>query len=218
MDTGSSAALGSQATPPPQSAPRGSRRVVGLGALLALAAAAGLVAWVLLDRSEDEPASPATAAAAPAATPTLPATPAETVSQPAFQSIPELRAAAAASAGPIYWVGARARTRLEVSETSGGTIFVRYLPLGTEAGDLEPHLTVATYARPNAFSEVQAAAENEGSKTVELDGGGIAVYDPAQPTNVHLAFPGEEYQVEVFSPEGGEALRLVENGKLKPVP
>ena len=39
-----------------------------------------------------------------------------------------------------------------------------------------------------------------------------------RPTNVHLAFPGEAYQVEVFSPEGDLALRLVSNGKIQPVP
>jgi hypothetical protein len=35
---------------------------------------------------------------------------------------------------------------------------------------------------------------------------------------VHLAFPDEAYQVEVFSPAGDLALRLVSNGKIQPVP
>jgi hypothetical protein len=125
---------------------------------------------------------------------------------------------AAISSIPIYWAGARADTRLEVSETSSGTVFVRYLPAGSGAGDLEPHLTVATYARPNGYAEVQAAAKNEGSQSIELEGGGLAVYDAKAPTNVHLAFQGEAYQVEVFSPEGALALRLVSNGKIQPVP
>ena len=66
--------------------------------------------------------------------------------------------------------------------------------------------------------EVQAAAKNEGSRSVDLDGGGLAVYDTKAPTNVHLAFPDEAYQVEVFSPTGDLALRLVANGKIQPVP
>ena len=56
-------------------------------------------------------------------------------------------------------------------------------------GDLEPHLTVATYARPNGYAEVQAAAKNEGSQH-RARGGGLAVYDAKAPTNVHLALPG----------------------------
>ena len=54
---------------------------------------------------------------------------------------------------------------------------------------------------------MQAAAKNEGSASIELDDGGLAVYDKASPTNLHLAYPGEAFQIEVFSPEDGEALR-----------
>jgi hypothetical protein len=201
----------------PRKAPRrGPGNAVRLGALIALAVAGGLLAWVLVDRSDDEDAAQGTTAAE--TSPTIPTTPSETVSQPAIRTIAELRAAAAASSSPIYWAGARADTRLEVSETSSGTVFVRYLPAGSGPGDLEPHLTVATYARPNGYAEVQAAAKNEGSRSVELDGGGLAVYDAKAPTNVHLAFPREAYQVEVFSPEDDLALRLVSNGKIRPVP
>ena len=213
---------GAHTTPEPENRSTGrpgkgsSGRAIGVGALVALAVAGALLAWVLVDRSDDDAATPTQAAAA--TTPTLESTPAETVSQPTLQTIAALRAAAAISPNPIYWAGARTGTRLEVSQTSSGTVFVRYLPNGTAAGDLDPYLTVATYARPNAYTEVQAAAKNEGSASVELDDGGLAVYDKASPTNLHLAYPGEAFQIEVFSPEDGEALRLVENGKIKPVP
>ena len=78
-----------------------SRNAVRAGAIVALAVAAGIVAWVLIDRSDDEDAAPATTAEAaptlPTTTTPTPTTPAETVSRPAFRTIPELRAAAAAS-------------------------------------------------------------------------------------------------------------------------
>ncbi len=193
-----------------------SKRTVGIGAVVALALAAGLLAWVLIDRSDDPEPAAAPTTSGPAAP--LETTPTESVSQPTLQTIAALRAAAEISPGPIYWAGARAGTRLEVSQTSSGTVFIRYLPNGTAAGSLDPYLTVATYARPNGYAEVQSAAKNEGSTSLELEGGGLAVYDPASPTNVHLAFPDEAYQVEVFAPEEGLALRLVENGKIKPVP
>jgi hypothetical protein len=196
--------------------PSGAKRSIGVGAVVALALAAGLLAWVLIDRSDDaDSAAPTTTGAAAAP---LESTPAETVSQPTLQTIAGLRAAAAISPNPIYWAGARAGTRLEVSQSSGGTVFVRYLPNGTAAGALEPHLTVATYNRPDGYAEVQSAAKNEGSQSFEVDGGGLAVYNSESPTNVHLAFPDSSYQIEVFAPEEGLALRLVENGKIKPVP
>jgi hypothetical protein len=82
---------------------------------------------------------------------------------------------------------------------------------------MQPHLTVATYARPNGFAEIQAAAKNPKAKTIDLEGGGIAVYDPAVPTNVHLAYAEDAYQVEVFSPDAGVALGLVTKGAIRPV-
>ncbi len=203
--------------PPPRRSPRPAKRGHGraarVGALAALAVAGGLLAWVLVDRSDSDQSAQATTA--PSVTTTAATAPAETVSQPAFQTIAELRAAAAISSNPIYWAGARAGTQLEVSQTSGGTVFVRYLPTGTTAGDTQPHLTVATYARANGYAEVQAAAKNEDSRSLELDGGGLAVYDPGGAGNVHLAFPGQPYQIEVFSPEDDLALRLVTNGKIR---
>ena len=77
---------------------------------------------------------------------------------------------------------------------------------------------MATYPRPNGYAEVQAAAKDDGSKSFDLADGGLAVYDPASPTNVHVGFPGRAYQIEVFAPENGLALRLVTNEKVKPVP
>ena len=60
-------------------------RAVRLGAVAALAVAAGLLVWVLVDRSDDEKAAQGTTTTA--VTPTLPTTPSETVSQPAIRTI-----------------------------------------------------------------------------------------------------------------------------------
>lgn len=194
---------------------RDSRRDVRLGAILALAVAAGLIVWVIVGRSDDssDSAEPSVTATTPATTPVAP----QPASQPSIETVAQLRAAARASDVPLYWAGPKAGTRLEFSQVPGVTAFVRYLPNGTQAGDLQPHLTVATYARPNGFAEVQAASKNPKAKTIDLKGGGLAVYDPAVPTNVHLAYPDDAYQVEVFSPDAGVALRLVSNGTIRPV-
>jgi hypothetical protein len=198
----------------PRRPARSPRPGLRLGAIVALAVAVGLVVWVLVGRSDDAPES-----SAPPVTATIPAVaPApQAASQPSIQTVAQLRAAAADSAVPLYWAGPRAGMRLEFSQVPGVTSFVRYLPKGTPAGDLQPHLTVATYARPNGFAEIQAASKNPNAKTIDLAGGGLAVYDPSVPTNVHLAYPKDAYQVEVFSPDAGVALRLVSNGAIRAV-
>lgn len=187
-----------------------------MGAVVALAVAAGVLAWVLIGRGDDSESSATTPATTLPATPES-ATPAETITQPAIQTPRQLRVLAHVKGTPIYWAGPRNRTRLEVSQTSTGTVYVRYLPEGVAAGDVTPYLTVATYARPNAFEEVQSAAKNEGTQTIELPDGGVAVYDPRTPTNLHMAYPDQAFQVEVYDPTGTEAPSLVQSGAIRPV-
>ena len=135
---------------------------------------------------------------------------------PLITSVGELREASGSGTIPIHWVGARNGTKLELTPLPDGTTFVRYLPSNARAGDPRRFLTVATYPREAAFAEMQEAIEST-SKTIRLAGGGLAVYDPAQPTNVHLAYPGQPYQIEVFAPERGLAPMLVSSGAVRPV-
>ena len=67
-----------------------SKRTVGIGAVVALALAAGLLAWVLIDRSDDPEPAAAPTTSGPAAP--LETTPTESVSQPTLQTIAALRA------------------------------------------------------------------------------------------------------------------------------
>lgn len=118
---------------------------------------------------------------------------------------------------PIYWVGPRAGTTYELRRAAGGNIFVRYVPAGAAAGSKGAYLTVGTYPVTDAFRATQSFATqaNVGSKPVA--GGGLAVYRLAQATNVYVVFPGLDYQLEVFSADAAEALRLATNGDLRPV-
>ena len=50
-----------------------------------------------------------------------------------------------------------------------------------------------------------------------LAGGGIAVYGEDDPTNVHIAYPAQPYQIEVFAPTPGIARRLVASGAVAPL-
>jgi hypothetical protein len=186
---------------------------IRIGAVLALGFAAAFVTWLAVTRDDDAtPPTPASQASnAETATVAV-----ATALQPTLVSSAELRGVAATSAIPVYWAGRRAGTRIEVSSRTDGAFFVRYLPRRWQAGDSRAALTVATYPRPDGFAEVQRAAHPEAS-TLALPGGGLAVYDAAGSTSVHLAYPGHAYQVEVFAPKPGVARRLVASGGVRPL-
>jgi hypothetical protein len=188
----------------PTSGPR-----IGLGTVLVLALAAGFVAWVLIDRNE-QAASPT-----PAATPVT-ETPLATEG-PRISTVDGLNALSGLRGQPVYWAGARPGAVYEVTENAGH-VYVRYLRSGAQLGSLQPDfLTVATYPRPDAYADVEAAAKRPGAVTITLPGG-LAVYDQATPTSVYLAYRASTQQVEVYSPSALEARRVVESGLVRPVP
>ena len=192
--------------------PRRLRQGVRIGAVLAVGFAAGFIAWVVLERTDDEPAS----VAGPVAVSATATTPAASVARPAITSVAELEAAAS-GAVPIYWAGPRSGRLLEFTRAPGGPIIVRYLPPNARAGARGSFLTIATYPRPNGYREVLNASREANAKTIKLAGGGIAVYASDEPTNLHLAYPGQHYQIEVFAPERDLAKELVAVGAVRPV-
>ena len=197
---------------PGDNRPRRLRQGVRIGAVLAVGFAAGFVVWIVLERNDDEPSS----VAGPIAVTTTATTPAPSVARPAITSVAELEAAAS-GAVPIYWAGPRSGRRLEFTRAPGGPVIVRYLPPNARAGASGSFLTIATYPRPNGYREVLNAAKEPNTKTIKLAGGGIAVYNSDEPTNLHLAYPGQRYQIEVFAPERDLAKELVTVGAVRPV-
>jgi hypothetical protein len=145
------------------------------------------------------------------------ATPAPAGSQPSAATVPLLEAFAARLGHPIYWAGPRPGYTYELTQTADGRVFIRYLPSGVGIGDPRPDfLTVATYPFPGAFTTVKRTSG--GAVVLKLAHGGIAVVDTRYPKSIHLAYPGTDYQVEVFdpSPAGGRA--LVATGRITQVP
>jgi hypothetical protein len=176
------------------------RRLLGAGAVVAVGLAAGFLAWFFIVRTGDDETSAAPTAPSQAA--------------PEIASLADLRALADSNE-TFYWAGVRSGTRIELTAPDG-TVFIRYLPPGEPAGSTTPTLTVATYRRSDAFEEVSRAAEGEDVSRLKLPRGGLAVVGRTHGTNVHLAYPDQPYQVEVYSPRVGEALRLVANGTVRP--
>jgi hypothetical protein len=61
-------------------------------------------------------------------------------------------------------------------------------------------------------AEVIAAARGVG-----VPGGGLAVISAGHPENVHIAYRGVDYQVEVYDPVPSRARALALSGDVKPI-
>jgi hypothetical protein len=171
------------------------RPSIRIGAIVALALAAGLVAWFLLrgNGSSNQPVQTTSARAA---------------------SVDELVSLAASIGHPIFWLGPKSGYTYELTQTQSGKIYIRYLPQGAEVGANKPYLTVATYPFPNAFPALQTQGKAPGAQAFDVSNGGIAVLDRSYPESVHVAYPGVGYQVEVYDPTAGVALHTVSAGQL----
>jgi len=175
--------------------PRKTRWAAVLGLALVLGAAGG-GAWFAL-RGD----SAATTKRAPAAT----------------ASAQALASLAASVGHPVYWAGPEKGFRYELTHTTDGRIYIRYLPAGVAAGSSAPdYLTVGTYPVANAVTTVRAIGAKTGGSLLDLGGGAVAAADPDHPLSIYIAYPGSAYEVEVYAPSPGRARRLVAAGAIVP--
>jgi hypothetical protein len=132
-------------------------------------------------------------------------------------SLGDLRSLARSVGHPVYWVGSRRGTTYELIRASRGKIIIRYLPRGVEVGTQRPYLSVATYPFPGAFRAIEALSKQKDQVAIRLRDGGLAVFDRAYPKSIHLAYPGSEYQVEVFHPSSTRVRKLVSSGQVSTI-
>jgi hypothetical protein len=108
--------------------------------------------------------------------------------------------------------------RYELTQTTDGRIYIRYLPPNVPIGDRRgKYLIVATYPLQNAYKAVQNATRESGAHKISLASGGLAVYNESSPSNVYFALPGSNVQVEVYAPDARTARTLVTSGRITPI-
>jgi hypothetical protein len=118
----------------------------------------------------------------------------------------------------VYWAGERAPDRLELVEEADGSLYLRYLPPGVEAGDPRPgFLTVGTYSVVDAVGALRRAAAQAGSTLEQAADGASILVNPTSEGSVYLAYPGSDIQIEVYDPAPGRALELIRSGAIGPV-
>jgi hypothetical protein len=184
--------------------------VGGVGGVVALAVATGLIVWLVTRGGGGTAASTTTA---DTTTQQAVATPIG----PIAVSESGLKTLAGSIDQPLYWVGPVAGARYELTRKTDGNVFVRYLPRGVEAGDTRPFLTVGTYPLKDAFAATENVSKENRAVHRTLPNGWIAVYRGARPTNIYLARRGLAYQIEVFDPSPAKARQLVEGGRARPI-
>ena len=184
---------------------------VRIGAVVAIAIAAAFVIWLVVRGNGDSSDKTTTTGTTTTAAEQKPVGP--IAATPAA-----LRALSASAGKPIYWVGARAGTTYEFTRTAGGRAYVRYLPHGAKIGNRSAAFTiVGTYPTQNAHKVLKELSKQPNERSVPSPGGGVAVYSTTAPTNIYVAFPGEDVQIEVFDPSVAKARHLVTTGRVVPV-
>jgi len=130
--------------------------------------------------------------------------------KPVLLSEQELTCNAGDLGHPAYWVGPRpGTTAYEVTDSSDGRIFIRYLTGDAKAGDKRADfITVGTYALPNAVKALKTAQAQDNSRTLSQEDG-FTLLDGGESSNAYVVFDDQPgLQIEVYSPNPGEASGL----------
>lgn len=196
----------STAEPPaPSSSSRPAWLSVAIGAVVVVAV---VVLFVLLRGGDDEEVGGASGTSG--ATATRP--------QPVAVTPERLAELSKQRKRPIYWVGLSQGRTYELTRTTDGSVYVRYLETGAKIGDTRPNfLTVGTYPQSDPFKTVTQASKRPGAQVEKLDDDGLAVANRSRPSSWYVAFPDSKELVEVFSPKPGRARQLVRTERVVPV-
>lgn len=117
---------------------------------------------------------------------------------------------------PVYWAGERPDTQYELTVDEEGSVFVRYLDPDVEIGSTEvASFTVATYPVPDAYGALQRVAKRPGAIKAKTPDGGFVLTNETNSQSVYIAYPGSDYQIEVYDPDGAAALQAATSGQIK---
>jgi hypothetical protein len=143
--------------------------------------------------------------------------PAAAAPKPTAASPAELLSLAVSLGHPVYWAGPKKGYTYEVTRTPSGKVFIRYLPAGVKIGTPKTYLSVATYPYKGAFAATKSLTKQKTAQRLEAPGGAFAVYDKGYPQSIHLAYPGSDYQIEVYDPSAASARAIVSSGQLRSI-
>lgn len=122
---------------------------------------------------------------------------------------PELIAAVKQLGIDVYWAGPVKDAKYTLAVPADGQAYVRYLPNGQGIEDTKPnYVVIATYTTTDAFTATQAAGNTTNGVTFINTEGAAVYYNKDTPTNVYVAYPNLNFQIEVFDPIAATALEI----------
>ena len=108
-----------------------------------------------------------------------------------------------------YWTGPVKDATYSINSTTAGQVFVRYIPKGMECGSTEAkYRVIATYSETDAFNSTQQAGSQPEGVTLANPDGSVVYFSKNAPNNVYLAYPGINYQIEIYDPDAKTAVTL----------
>ncbi len=114
----------------------------------------------------------------------------------------------------VYWAGPQAHRQYELTRSTTGASFIRYLPEGVKAGSEHEYLTVATYPQAHGYELLTESVNAHTTTSQKTESGALVVADSKAPQSTYFSFPDANFQVEVFSPTQGQSLRQVLDGEI----
>jgi len=172
------------------------------GLVIALALVVGVVAW-MATRGDGGESTPG---------------PSSNGSESRVVTEAELKDVAALADHPVYWAGPAPGAELELTEGPEGSVQLRYLEEGDEAGEGPAEsLTVGTYPLPDADGALDAFAKRRGSVVRRSRDGRKVVVSKGTPTSAYFVSPDDSVQVEVYDPSPKRALGLALSVQVRPV-
>jgi hypothetical protein len=108
-----------------------------------------------------------------------------------------------------YWAGPRPGYLYSIDTTSKDRVFLQYIQANKNSSNVVANSRViATYFTKDGFARTVAAATQPGNTGFRNPNGSVVFYDKNRNTDIYLAFPGREVQIEIFDPLAGQALSL----------
>jgi hypothetical protein len=171
------------------------------GAVISVALLAAFVVWLVAIRDEGEAVESTGSGSGPVA-----------------MTEDEIVDLASELGHPIFWAGPQGDAELEVTQSPGGQVQVRYLTGGAQVGSPQgDFLVVGTYPISDAQTLLEGAAEREGALEGETPDGDLVVTNEDSPSNVHLADASNDLQIEVYDPDPERAFELATGGDIVPI-
>ena len=106
---------------------------------------------------------------------------------------------------PVYWAGAEANTTTELTVTGTARSSSATCRRHRRSGEQGTALTVATYPVEDAYARHAERRLAEAVSSSTHPATPLPCARSTSKTNVYLAYPDEDVQVEVYSPVPGEA-------------